>query len=209
MSCRWMRRLGTRSSKDADGDVERSASEASVAATAVDTQDREEAGGPPLAPAEHGARAVSLHIYLPECFVIGTVYSALDRLIDFLELSSSHLYLHRLMWVPYRETASAVQRAEAVVPKNEVLFIVQRGEANQSPAIGTTEGMREIDVVTGPFHLRGFAHLSAAGSLPSLIVGEQRFFQLHDVEIEGPLGAVFTERQVIVHAVRASLIAGA
>ncbi|HUZ02400.1 MAG TPA: hypothetical protein VMU89_18800 [Thermomicrobiaceae bacterium] len=157
---------------------------------------------------EYGAREQSVQVYLGESVLLGTMFAAVDELVEFFNVGGRYLHLHQPMWFPYREGASAANRREAVVSKSEVLFVVHR---RGLPAVAGAEEEQEdwqpLEVSTGRFVLRGCADLAAAGTVGNLIASPERFFVLRDVGIEGPIGAVFTEPLVIVNGDRVSFVA--
>lgn len=153
-------------------------------------------------------RAAPIHVYLPQCVVIGSIYTALPHVVDFLNVSGSYLHLHRIMWVPYKESGKAIVHRDGLIGKREVLFVVERGEdAAPSNATRGTARWHPVDVATGPFRIRGNVDFEAFGTLAALATCPDRFLPLRDTEIEGPHGAVFRESSVLLNLDRASLIA--
>ncbi|HET9014358.1 MAG TPA: hypothetical protein VFN57_02095 [Thermomicrobiaceae bacterium] len=150
---------------------------------------------------EYGTRAVSAQVYLDEAVLLGSVYVPTSDVAGYLNVSGHWLHLHQLMWFPYREGTSALNRREAVLAKDDVLFVVHRADP---PAVAGAEDQRDdwqpVEVATGRFVLRGLADLGSAGTIHNLIASPERFFLLRDVSIEGPIGATFSEPQVIVNA---------
>lgn len=159
---------------------------------------------PTGSPAEFASRRLDVHVYLPQCVVLGSIYVAGDSLSAFLNVAGKYLRIHQAMWVPYREGVSPKRSREAVVHKEEVLFVVHRPD-HASP-LRPRDELRAVELLAGPFSLHGWAAQDESRTAHAVMVSDQRFFELQNAAIDGPLGATFTEPVVVVHTNRVSLL---
>lgn len=141
------------------------------------------------------SRKVGVHLYLPQSVVVGELFVSEPSLIDFLEVTGACLYVHNAVAFPYLEGSPPARTREAAVRKDDVLFIVARGEV----AAGMrNDAVTEVQVMCGPFAIRGKSALPWASLIRELSNPEQRFIPLWQVTVHGPSRASFSEVSILL-----------
>ncbi|MBX6342175.1 MAG: hypothetical protein IRY97_06935 [Thermomicrobiaceae bacterium] len=153
------------------------------------------------------SRDVGVHLYLSQCVVLGSIYVSVERVVDHFNLAGRHIHVHRPMRIPFREGTSPVHASEAVVNRADVLFAVHRPDgASGGAEPAESAAWHEVEVVLGPFTIRGRIDLGPKGTLHHLLMAEEQFLPLADARIDGPLGATFTEPSVILNKERIEFV---
>lgn len=152
---------------------------------------------------EQLSRRVGVHLYLPECVVVGELFVSEPSLAGFLQVSGTCLYLHNAVAFPYLEGSPPTRTKEVAVRKDDVLFIVARGElANEPPSAAVTE----VQAMCGAFAIRGKSSLPWATLIRELSQEEQRFIPLWQVTVHGPSRASFSEPSILLGLRRLTLL---
>lgn len=155
----------------------------------------------------YAARDLSVHVYLPQCVIIGSVFTAIDSLIEFLDVGGEYIHVHNAMWVPYREGGSVTRAREALLNKRDVLFVVHRTEQGSNTAGGPRESWLDASLAVGPFLLKGRVGVGTLGTLHGLMTSEAGFIEVREVSIAGPLGGTFSEPSALIQRDKVSFIA--
>jgi hypothetical protein len=150
------------------------------------------------------SRRVSVHVYLPDCVVIGDVFVSEPSLIQFLQLAGTCLYLHSGVAFPYQETMPPLRAREIAVRKDAILFLVARGAL---PAAPPTRVLTDVHAWCGPFVVRGKSSLSWAALVREVseLTG-QRFVLLWQATVSGPGRANFWEASLLLNLQRTALV---
>lgn len=141
------------------------------------------------------SRKVGVHLYLPESVVVGELFVSEPSLIEFLEVAGACLYVHKAVALPYLEGSPPARAREAAIRKDDVLFIVARGEISGE---GPSDALTEVQVMCGPFTIRGKSALPWASLIRELSNREQRFIPLWQVTVHGPSRASFSEASILL-----------
>lgn len=140
-------------------------------------------------------RKVGVHLYLPQSVVVGELFVSEPSLFDFLQVAGACLYVHNAVAFPYLEGSPFARTREAAVPKDDILFIVARGEvAAETPSDAVTD----VQVMCGPFAIRGKSALPWASLIRELSSREQRFIPLWQVTVHVPSRASFSEASILL-----------
>ncbi len=152
---------------------------------------------------EHLSRRVGAHLYLPECVVIGELFVSEPSLAEFLQVSGTCLYVHNAVAFPYLEGSPPTRTKEVAVRKDDVLFVVARGELTTEPPSVT---VTEVQAMCGVFAVRGKSSLPWAALVRELSQEEQRFIPLWQVTVHGPSRASFSEPSILLGLRRLTLL---
>lgn len=149
------------------------------------------------------SRKVGVHLYLPQGVVVGELFVSEPSLVDFLDVTGACLYVHNAVAFPYLEGSPPVRAREVAVRKDDVLFIVARGEvAAEVPAGAHTE----VQAMCGPFTVRGKSALPWASLVREVSNRQPRFIPLWQVTVHGPSRASFSEGAVLLGLSQLALI---